>query len=321
MYRAISQIVNDNARARMSPNSMVWLLLCLGRYARPVNYSTYIKLLTSASRKPWARAMFLDLLLADVFVREVRRARPNFSSLFLNAAAHIQHHYMFNAGAYRGERRNPEWYVSAREDPIRDVYALYDRIVGQVMSTCPKARLMIATGLHQDPHAEVTFYWRLKNHEAYLRKLGVPFQRVRTLMSRDFVVECDGEQQALAAARVLTSAIDEAGHPLFEVDNRGRDLFVMLVWRQDIDKDFVYMANGRKWGGLREDVAFVAIKNGRHNGTGYFVDTGSDPAMASRSFPLSEIPSRICEAFGLRWRAQPQVSPGLASTGKTLRVS
>src|SRR5688572_10742465 len=81
MYRAISQVVNDNARGRMSLGSVLWLLLGLGRYARPVNYSIYARLIAAAFHKPWARAMFLDLLLADVFIREVGRARPDFSSL------------------------------------------------------------------------------------------------------------------------------------------------------------------------------------------------------------------------------------------------
>jgi hypothetical protein len=265
-------------------------------------------MIAQAARKPWAKAKFLDLLLADVFLGELRRRKPNFSSLFLNAAAHIQHHYMFNSLAYGGSQRNPEWYVSPQADPVGEIYALYDRIVGEVCRAHPDARLMIATGLHQDPHRDVTFYWRLKDHEAFLQKLNVPHTRVVPLMSRDFVVECASEEQALTAQRILESAHAQDGKPLFEVDNRGTDVFAMLTWATDIGPDFVYTVGDTHYSGLREDVAFVAIKNGQHNGIGYFIDTGLSHTEARASFPLKDLPARICEALGVAW------SVGMSST-------
>lgn len=303
MYRAISQVVSDNAQARVSSSSALWLAAGAIRYARPKNYLQYATMISHAIRKSWAKAMLLDLLLADVFLGELRRRRPNFSSLFLNAAAHIQHHYMFNSPAYGGSQRNPEWYVSGAEDPVGDIYALYDRIVGQVCREHPDARVMIATGLHQDPHGDATFYWRLKEHQAFLHRLGVPLTRVVPLMSRDFVVECGSENEAAIAQGILESVQAKDGTRLFEVDNRGKDLFAMFTWPTDIGPDFVYTVGERTFEGLRDDVAFVAMKNGQHNGIGYFLDTGLSHAEAGASFPLKDLPVRICEALGVTWRA------------------
>ncbi len=301
MYRAVSQAVNDNAQARLSIRSAFWLLLGAMRYMQPSNYTRYGVWAATARRKPWVKSMFLDLLLADTFIDEVRRRKPQFSSLFLNAAAHIQHHYMFNSVAYRGERRNPTWYVRADQDPVGEIYEIYDRVVGQVAAAFPQARVMIATGLHQDPHRDVTFYWRLKDHAGFLRKVGVPFARVTTLMSRDFIVECSSEAEASVAQSLLLSARAATGEPLFEVDNRGRDLFVMLTWSSDISADFSYAVNDTRLQGFRDEVVFVAIKNGEHNGVGYFIDTGLEPVDQAR-FPLTDLPARICEALGVRWR-------------------
>jgi hypothetical protein len=219
---------------------------------------------------------------------------------------------MFNSRAYRGNRQNPPWYVPLEQDPVAEIYQVYDNIVGQIRRSFPDVRLMIATGLHQEPHTKVTFYWRLKNHAAYLKKIGVPFASVSARMSRDFVVECDNEQQARIAAEVLASAKDASGQPLFEVDNRGRSLFAMLVWSNDIDQTFAYTVNGTRFDAFREDVAFVAIKNGEHHGTGYFMDTGSEVRGAG-TFPLAQIPERICEAFGVSWRGTPASLDRLAS--------
>ena len=301
VYRAVVQLVNDNAQARLTPQSALWLVSGLARYTRPKNYADVLSLLMAAPRKPWTKSMLLDRLLADIFIVETQRTRPHFASLFLNAAAHIQHHYMFNSRAYRGKHRNPGWYASADDDPVGEVYELYDRIVGQVQRAFPDARLMIATGLHQDPHTEATFYWRLRDHSAYLRKLGVPFRQVAPRMSRDFVIECGTTEDAAAAERILRSARHEAGLPLFEVDNRGRDLFATLTWPHDIEMDFVYTAEGRRLQGLRADVSFVAIKNGHHNGVGYLIDTGVKRGEVSTPIPLKRLPSMICEALGVEW--------------------
>lgn len=303
LYRAIAQAVNDNAQSRLAARSLVWLLLGAAIYARPVNYAEYVKIAWAARTKPWFKAMLLDLLLADVFIRETVRKKPDFTSLFVNAGAHIQHHYMFNSVAYRGSLKNPKWYAPTRMDPIADVYRLYDRIVGQVQTAFPEARLMVATGLHQDPHSEVTYYWRLRDHKAFLEKHDVPFVRVEPRMSRDFLIVCKNASDAKSAERILGTAKGEMGIPLFEVDNRGSDLFVMLTYPHEIGEEFVYMMGNEEFGGLREDVAFVAIKNGQHNGIGYFVDSGTVPGELPEQFPLTEMPSRISEALEVKWPA------------------
>ncbi len=282
-------------------DSIIWLLAGAGAYANPTNYGTYGKIAAGAKSKPWNKAMFLDLLLADVFIRETKRTRPDFASLFLNAGAHVQHHYMFNSAAYQGTLRNPDWYAPQTLDPVLDIYKLYDRILAQIHNAFPSARIMIATGLHQDPHAGVTFYWRLKNHPNFLNRLGVPFARVEPRMSRDFVIFCNSAEEANQAERVLTSVNDESGIPLFEVDNRGSDLFVMLTYPHDVPDDFTCRVGNKNLLGLRKDIAFVAIKNGQHNGIGYFIDTGAAPGSLPEQFPLAEIPSRICDALGVRW--------------------
>lgn len=299
-HGAVAQAVNENAQSRLTLSSAAWLLGGLAAYARPANYGRYLSLAGSAlRRRSWAKALILDQVLADVFMTFTKRTMPDFASLFLNAGAHIQHHYMFNSRAYAGPQTNPGWYVAADSDPVLEVYELYDQIVGQIRNAFPEARLMLATGLHQDPHLETTFYWRLKDHGAFLKQIGVAFDQVKPLMSRDFVVDCAGAEQAAAAERRLRGVKAADGTPLFDIDNRGASLFVMLTWPHDIPSGFEYYVDNVQHVGLRDDVAFVAIKNGRHNGTGYLLDTGA--AADEEPIPLSELPDRIAAACGASW--------------------
>jgi hypothetical protein len=177
---------------------------------------------------------------------------------------------------------------------------LYDRVIGQIAEAFPEARLMLATGLHQDPHNETTFYWRLKDHAAFLDRIGVEYEKIRPLMSRDFIVECGDAEEAAAAERRLRTVRAGDGRALFDIDNRGLDLFVMLTWPHDIGPSFEYYANEIQFFDLRKEVAFVAIKNGRHNGIGYLLDTGA-PSGGSERIPLSELPHRIASACGTSW--------------------
>jgi hypothetical protein len=293
MYEAISQAVNDNARAKLTVNSIVWLLAGLAAQARAANYTEYVRLAAGGRRKPWSKAMFLDLLLADVFVTQVGRTAPDFATLFLNAAAHIQHHYMFSSAVYDGPQQNPAWYVAPGEDPLLEVYTLYDRILGQVQATFPRAHIMMATGLHQDPYGEVTYYWRLVDHAGFLRRLGAPFVNVLPRMDRDFLVLCSSADDAAKTAGKLESARDLSGVRLFEVDNRGSGLFVTLTYPYEIGETFEYRVGEQTYSGFQKDVAFVAIKNGDHNSVGYFADMGAPKGTHPSEFPLTQIPSKI----------------------------
>jgi hypothetical protein len=296
---ALKQAVGENAQQRMTPATAMRLVLGLAAHFR---VSTIGELITHALRRSeesWRSVLFLDRLLADVFVRQWRRHQPGFAALFLNGAAHIQHHYMFSSSVYDGPRRNPDWYVKPGADPLLDIYRLYDRILADVQRLRGSPRIMIATGLHQDPHPVEQYYYRLKDHARFLRKLDLPFNSVEARMSRDFTVYCTSSEDAARCAAGLAALRAADGSALFEIDNRGRDLFVMLTYPKEIATGFVYSDGRRALGDLADDVVFVALKNGEHNGIGYFVDTGAPPVEPGTRFPLTQLFARICEAMGV----------------------
>jgi hypothetical protein len=72
---------------------------------------------------------------------------------------------------------------------------------------------------------------------------------------------------------------------MFEVDNRGETLFATLSYPHDIPPQYA------------ADVVFVAIKNGRHNGIGYFLDTGARAAPQDEPIPLAQLWQRMVSAF------------------------
>ncbi|BBE33803.1 hypothetical protein SmB9_14610 [Sphingosinicella microcystinivorans] len=72
----------------------------------------------------------------------------------------------------------------------------------------------------------------------------------------------------------------------------------MLTYPHEIGDALGFRAGNVHFKDLRGDVAFVAIKNGEHNGIGYILDTGNAVPLRER-FALTEIPQKICAALGV----------------------
>jgi len=296
-YAAICQAVGDNAAGRITPASMLQLAAGLTAYARVRNWPAYLRDAAAGMRSHWPRAVFLDRFLGDCFLHLWRRSRPDFATAFMNGAAHLQHHYLFNSAAYRGPHRNPRWYLADGTDPLLAMYRVYDDLLSTLLALEPRPRLMIATGLHQDPVDEPVFYWRLRDHAGFLARLGCAFVSVEPRMSRDFLIRCRDAAEAAAVATRLGAGTSPEGSHLFEIDNRGETLFVTLAYAREIGPGFAATFGELKIDDLSGDVVFVAIKNGHHNGIGYFLDTGSRATPQAEPIPLTELCQRMVSAF------------------------
>lgn len=298
---AVSQAVNDNAQARISAKSALHLALGLLRFALPKHYGLYWRLASQSRGAPWRKALVLDLLLHDMHMRLFAARKPHFSTLFLNAGAHIQHHYFLNAQPIKDqtELRNPSWYVKPGTDPFAEMLHVYDTILGEYLAI-PNVNIIVATGLSQRPYDRIKFYYRLKNHDSFLRELGISFERVLPRMTRDFLIEFDSPQQAeLAQLRLSSIKIVATNEGLFgEIDNRGSSLFVSLTYPREIDESVRFELDGRVRS-LAPHVAFVAIKNGMHQEEGFAFFT---PGVASFSptdgAHVKELYSTVMSYFG-----------------------
>lgn len=295
MAVAVSNAVNENANGKVNKAAAIALLKGVLKYVPVRRWSHYAGLAMKIKRK-YAKPAILDNVLADTFITLWKQERPDFSSLFLNAGAHLQHHYMFNAKVYDGEQKNPDWYLPAHEDPLLDILKEYDSILGRLVHL--DCRLFLATGLHQKPHLHNTFYWRLKNHEFFLQTIGITaFKQVVPRMSRDFLIECNSEAEAMQVQAVLEGLALKDGIKVFTVDNRGESLFVELTYYNNIaEGSFITIDGASSKVDLFDYVSFVAIKNGEHDGIGYLLDTDKKYS-GNDTMPVTQVFTEICNSF------------------------
>lgn len=271
LYQAVHQSVNDNAKSKINLKSMISLGLGLLLYVPISRWFHYVKIVFKL-KKPGSKAVILDSILADVHFALWKKHKPDFSNLFLNSGAHIQHHYLFSSEAYQGNLKNPEWYCSKDFDPLIQILSEYDNQIGKLLRL-KEVKLIVATGLHQQPHEHLTFYWRLKEHFKFIEMIGIKnFSEISPRMSRDFLVKFNNQIDAQNAEHLLNSFyFSRDDIKIFDVDNRGHSLFVELVYPNDIsDNDSIYSIESNfKLEKFKSYLAFVAIKNGEHNGIGY----------------------------------------------------
>lgn len=303
LHQAIAQAVNDNAQAKIERKNIIILFLGLIRFARPVNYGKYFQLLLGARRAPWNKALFLDLFLHDLHIRLLGSCRPDFSSLFLNAGAHIQHHYFLNAQPVKGRLSigNPGWYVPSGKDPVREMLALYDVIVGDYLKMKNIMELIIATGLSQQPYDRLKYYYRLRDHQQFLSFLEVDYLSVHPRMTRDFLVDfVDKFSMEKALERLRSIYIDQDGLPLFgEIEERGLSAFVTLTYPNEIASTSTFVFKDHKIS-LSQHVAFVALKNGMHNSKGYaFFSSGLADYVPEDNCHVKALNQSIRKYFGL----------------------
>ena len=287
LSRTVSRFVNGNASGKVGPLDLIWLLLGFIVYVRVKRWPKFFKLV-SLRKKPGVKAAILDMILLEVFVTLQKKHKPDYSHLFFNGGAHVQHHYMFNSSQYKGDFKNPEWYCPSDWDPILMMLETYDTIIGDLLES--GERIIGVTGLHQVPHEEQTFYWRPVAHRDFLLECGLKGEfKVIPRMSRDFLIEVTDDKQASEIENHLNQFTDSVrSKQVFNVDNRGTSLFVEVIYDDDLVEGMRFNGpDGITIGSLKSKLAFVAIKNGKHDGLGYVFS--NMPVDLPKEIKLTEV--------------------------------
>lgn len=331
IYNALCQITNDYAKKKIALQSYIDLILGAVVNAKYTSLPKYIKeTLAYAKGKTWFRAAICDRLLIDSFISQCRKHTPEFATVFLNGGAHLQHHYLFSSKVYEGDRQNPDWHVSQNEDPLLDILTLYDEALNESLKLAnnfDNGRVIVATGLHQDPHERETYYYRLDAHETFLKRVGIQYENTYNLMTEDFVLSFANEQLALEAEQKIlriqtfdtkeifyVETADKAIRTLnrsaqiFHTENRGKDIYIQLKPvsalipnNAKIKCDDVVIDDFGKL------VTLAQVKNTHHHGIGYYADTGFLKGELPNSFPLKDLFGMFLESYGIQSNRQAKM--------------
>tara|TARA_Y100000816_G_C26108192_1_gene589868 strand:- start:6002 stop:7303 length:1302 start_codon:yes stop_codon:yes gene_type:complete len=295
---ALVQAVNDNSQSKLTFRTLLNLTISFFVLVNPTRWIPLAKYAITVFSKPWRKALFLDMLLYEIHKKLFKKKKPNFSTLFLNAGAHIQHHYFYNSLlSDSAHLKNPEWYINKNVDPFLEMLRVYDYMLHDILNI-ENTEVIIATGLSQKLYEKIKFYYRLKNHKSFLNLVDIDFSNVNPRMTRDFLISFDTPEKAKKAEQRLSEIMVDNKEKLFgQIDNRGKDIFVVLTYPSEITKETTILINGKKFQ-LDKLVTFVAIKNGEHQNKGfaYFTDEIAKYAPKQESH-VSELHTTVLKFF------------------------
>lgn len=270
-------------------------------------------------RAKWKLAAELDRFLGELTLTLRAAYKTEYTSVFMNAVAHYQHHYWTNHSPdYWGkkypalfEKRNPiaQANLHRGDDPVSYGLKTYDYILGRAMAAAGADSVMVVTGLSQVPfegyEGGTGFYlYRPFDHDKLFGALNIKAQRIAPLMSRDVMLYFGDDAQRSAALSVLRSA-RVMGKELFlcteETDSR---VFCKVDYTLDAPDDAVVEADGVGAGKLRFGNFFqlITFKTGHHCPQGMLIapraayPVGIEP---DAPIPLEHVPEIIFRTMRL----------------------
>ncbi len=297
---SVSRMVNNNSESKISIKDFLYIFISIIVYVRFRKYFHFFSLAFSSLIYPWRRALFLDLLLNEIHLKLLKSKKPNFSNIFLNGGAHIQHHYFFNSKVVNSANSNPTWYVKKNKDPLAEMLFCYDEIIGTYLDN-DNFELIIATALTQTPFKNPVFYYRLKNHEKFISQFNFKFHSIHPKMSRDFSIKFSSKDDRDDAFDILSKILVNQRSPLFGIlDKRENEIFITLTYSKEIfENDYIIFGNNKL--SLKKHLSFVAIKNGEHDGKGFaFFSDNVLPTDSQENFHVAEIYNVILNFFGIK---------------------
>ena len=116
---AIKQGVNDNTGRGISLINKMKLILGLIVVLDLNSIKKIFDFYLTIKKQNYRKALFLDLILVLIHQKLIKIYGTKFSSVFLNAGAHIQHHYFFNSIVINKKfAKNPSWYIKEDYDQL-----------------------------------------------------------------------------------------------------------------------------------------------------------------------------------------------------------
>jgi len=196
-------------------------------------------------------ATFLDYLSTLVFVSNREKMKPDFSLIFLNNIAHLQHQFW-----RRGDELHPEMELGLR---------LTDKMLGLLMGSLRDNEAMILlNGLKQrNVEGEGFYVYRQRNPQLFVEKLGVT-GTVEQGMTHDAHILCKSKEDADNAERILRACRMSNGDLLFDVERvSDTRVFYQIAFEREISPGLSVVSGNANFD-VDEILELYAKRTGAH---------------------------------------------------------
>ena len=176
---------------------------------------------------------------------------------------------------------------------------IYDRILGDLIKL--KIPFIVATGMSQTTNDTKEFYYRLRDHNNFLKILDISYVNIFTRMSRDFEINFkNNSDRDIAFNKLINLKEEKTQINIFnEIDTRNKSLFVTLTYPIEVKDDSVIIIDDIKIK-LSDYFIFVAIKNGKHQAKGFaFFSNAIEKFIPNNNEHVKNIYNSIIRYFSI----------------------
>lgn len=278
LWLSIRYFVNENSNNSLKISYLFTLLIGIAKFARLKNTLYYFKFIFLSFFFKWSRAILLDLLVFDIFYFYKDKRNFHYSSVFLNAGAHIQHHYFFDSKYYKenhGKSLNPKSYSSLatkKLDPIFQIYKLYDHLSKDINDLNKNNNILVTSGLQQKENLSPYYQYRLRDYVKFLNTFKIKYKAIEKKMSRDSYIYFNNKDEYLFAITSLKKFLIN-GNSLFKIKENKKEhaIFLQVAYRGEIN-EFSNVFYDDKPLNLLKSISLVSIENTIHRSDGWHLN-------------------------------------------------
>jgi hypothetical protein len=182
---------------------------------------------------------FYDYISTLLFLKYKKKKKPDFSILFLNSLAHLQHHHWKDLDP----SKNP---------PLKYGLKYIDRILGKIFNTLEKDEIfLIANAFSQKNTNEDTpwILYRPKDQSEFLKAIGVEHSKVEALMTHDAHIYFKDKKDAIRAREILSS-IKILNNKLFLIESypeEEKKLFYRICFTHILPNDVKFVVGDKEY--------------------------------------------------------------------------
>lgn len=259
IHKTLSKFINNNASKKIIYYDYINLILIVLKFFKIKKLLIYFRLIIKSLKHRYYKAIFLDFFSIQIFKKYLTTNNYDLSILFLNGGAHIQHHYLLHFDLSN----------NSYNDPYSKYLKELDFLLGEFKNQ-KKDSLLILSGLSQKIIEKPIYYYRLKNHDNFLKLFQIKYHKIQPLMSRDFKIFFENKNDLQSCINKLANFKCSNNTNLFGEFKiiEDKTLFVSSTYPNKIINDY-FMYDNKKFF-LADIFNFIAIKNSIHSENCYY---------------------------------------------------
>lgn len=204
---------------------------------------------------PFVFISFIEYLATLLFLKYRERYKPDFSLLFINTIAHLQHHYWKS----RSLKENPQ---------IKLGMQYLDRIVGLLFAHLRAQEALVVTNAlsQKNTHDEKPWIlYRQIDQASFLKEVGICYTKVEPHMTHDAHLFFENASDCIKALQALQSA-EILGQKLFHVEtytDNPKKIFYRIAFTDPVPPETSFTLQGKSFA-FQKLFKPIVQRTGRH---------------------------------------------------------